>query len=106
MARAGVHIASDVAALAREVPTIITSLPKPAALDATVTAIVKAGVSPRLIVEASTFTIEDKRNAERVLRKAGHVMLDCPVSGTGTQAKKVRQGATIFKKEIPTREPR
>ena len=87
MARAGVHIASDVAKLAREAPTIITSLPKPAALDATVTAIVKAGVSPRLIVEASTFTIEDKRNAERVLRKAGHVMLDCPVSGTGTQAK-------------------
>ena len=87
MARAGVHIASDVAALAREMPTIITSLPKPAALDATVTAIVKAGVSPRLIVEASTFTIEDKRNAERVLRKAGHVLLDCPVSGTGTQAK-------------------
>ena len=87
MARAGVHIAPDVAALAREVPTIITSLPKPAALDATVTAIVKAGVSPRLIVEASTFTIEDKRSAERVLRKAGHVMLDCPVSGTGTQAK-------------------
>ena len=87
MARAGVHIASDVAALAREAPTIITSLPKPAALDATVRAIVKAGVSPRLIVEASTFTIEDKRNAERVLRRAGHVMLDCPVSGTGTQAK-------------------
>ena len=87
MARAGVRIAADVAALAREAPTIITSLPKPAALDATVTAIVKAGVSPRLIVEASTFTIEDKRNAERVLRKAGHVMLDCPVSGTGTQAK-------------------
>jgi len=87
MARAGVHIAFDVATLAREVPTIITSLPKPAALDATVTAIIKAGVSPRLIVEASTFTIEDKRNAERVLRKAGHVMLDCPVSGTGTQAK-------------------
>ena len=87
MARAGVRIAADVAALAREAPTIITSLPKPAALDATVRAIVKAGVSPRLIVEASTFTIEDKRNAERVLRKAGHVLLDCPVSGTGTQAK-------------------
>jgi 3-hydroxyisobutyrate dehydrogenase-like beta-hydroxyacid dehydrogenase len=87
MAKAGVHIASDVAALAREVPTIITSLPKPAALDATARAIVKAGVSPRLIVEASTFTIEDKRNAERVLRRAGHIMLDCPVSGTGTQAK-------------------
>jgi len=87
MARAGVQIAPDVATLAREVPTMITTLPKPAALDATVRAIVNARVRPRLIVEASTFTIEDKRNAERVLRKAGHVMLDCPVSGTGTQAK-------------------
>src|SRR4051795_6645569 len=36
LARAGVEIAQDVEALAREVPTIITSLPKPAALDATV----------------------------------------------------------------------
>jgi len=40
-----------------------------------------------VIVEASTFTLEDKGKAERALRKAGHVMLDCPVSGTGTQAK-------------------
>ena len=87
MARAGVQIAPDVATLAREVPTMITTLPKPAALDATVRAIVNARVRPRLIVEASTFTIEDKRRAERALRKAGHVLLDCPVSGTGTQAK-------------------
>ena len=68
-------------------PTIITSLPKPAALDATVEAIVGAGVRPRVIVEASTFTIADKHAAERALRNAGHVMLDCPVSGTGAQAK-------------------
>jgi len=38
-------------------------------------------------VEMSTFTLDDKRKAERALRRAGHVMLDCPVSGTGTQAK-------------------
>jgi putative dehydrogenase len=87
MARRGVRIASDAAALARAVPTIITSLPKPAALDATVKAVINARVSPRIIVEASTFTLEDKRRAERALRKAGHVMLDCPVSGTGAQAK-------------------
>ena len=41
----------------------------------------------RVIVEASTFTLEDKTRAEAALRKAGHVMLDCPVSGTGAQAK-------------------
>lgn len=87
MARAGVEVANDVKTLAAAVDTIITSLPKPAALDATVTAIIDAHVRPRVIIEASTFTIDDKLKAERALRKAGHVMLDCPVSGTGAQAK-------------------
>jgi 3-hydroxyisobutyrate dehydrogenase-like beta-hydroxyacid dehydrogenase len=87
MARAGVEIASDVAALAAAVPTVITSLPKPVALEATAKAIVAARVRPLVIVEASTFTIDDKVKAERTLRKAGHVMLDCPISGTGSQAK-------------------
>jgi len=87
LAKAGVGIAKDAASLAAAVPTIITSLPKPAALDATVKAIVDAGIKPRVIVEASTFTLDDKVRAERALRKAGHVMLDCPISGTGSQAK-------------------
>jgi len=86
-ARAGVRIAADTASLVRDMPTVITSLPKPAALDLTVTSIVNAGVRRRVIVEASTFTLNDKRKAEGALRKAGHVMLDCPVSGTGSQAK-------------------
>jgi L-threonate 2-dehydrogenase len=86
-ARAGVEIADDAKTLAAAVPTIITSLPKPSALDATVKAIAEARVPPRVVVEASTFTIDDKVRAERALRKAGHVMLDCPISGTGAQAK-------------------
>ena len=50
-------------------------------------AIATAGLPPRRIVaECSTFTIEDKEKAENVLRAAGHIMLDCPVSGTGSQA--------------------
>ena len=40
----------------------------------------------KVIVEMSTFAISDKEKAERVLAKAGHAMLDCPVSGTGSQA--------------------
>jgi 3-hydroxyisobutyrate dehydrogenase-like beta-hydroxyacid dehydrogenase len=87
MARAGVEIASDAKSLAAAVPTIITSLPKPSALDQTVAAIAAARVPPRVIVEASTFRMEDKAKAERALRKAGHVLLDCPVSGTGSQAR-------------------
>jgi L-threonate 2-dehydrogenase len=87
LARAGVEIAKDAPALAAEVATIITSLPKPAALDATVQAIIAAGGRPRVVVEASTFAIDDKLRAERALRRAGHAMLDCPVSGTGAQAR-------------------
>ncbi|HUD88938.1 MAG TPA: NAD(P)-dependent oxidoreductase [Xanthobacteraceae bacterium] len=87
MARLGVETAADAADVARQARTIITSLPNPRALATTVAAIVKAKVPRRVIVEASTFTLEDKTSAETALRKAGHVMLDCPMSGTGAQAK-------------------
>jgi len=87
LARLGVEIAADAADVARKAKTIVTSLPKPEALAATAAAIAKAGVPRRVVIEASTFTIEDKAKAQVVLRKAGHVLLDCPVSGTGAQAK-------------------
>jgi len=87
MARLGVEIAADAGEVARKAPTVITSLPSPKALKSTVAAIVKAKAPRRVFVEASTFTIEDKTAAEKTLRKAGHVMLDCPMSGTGAQAR-------------------
>jgi len=87
LARAGVEIARDAKALAAEAPIVITSLPKPAALIATAKVIAAAGLPRRIVVEASTFTIDDKETAEKVLRAAGHVLLDCPISGTGSQAK-------------------
>ena len=87
LARLGVEIAAGVGEVARKAPTVITSLPSPKALASTVTTIVKTKVPRRVFVEASTFTIEDKTAAEKKLRKAGHVMLDCPMSGTGAQAR-------------------
>lgn len=87
LARSGVDIAADAGALAAESPVIITSLPKASALAATAAVIAAACVPRRVVIEASTFTLEDKEAAEAVLRKAGHVLLDCPVSGTGFQAK-------------------
>ncbi len=85
--RAGVEIARNAAELAAKVPTILTSLPKPQALMDTVRKIAAAKLKRKVVVEMSTFSISDKEKAERVLRKAGHVMLDTPVSGTGSQAK-------------------
>ena len=86
MAKAGVEVAAGAGELARAAPVIITSLPSPQALAATVAAIAGSGVARRVVVEASTFALEDKLSAERQLRKAGHVTLDCPMSGTGSQA--------------------
>jgi L-threonate 2-dehydrogenase len=87
MARAGVEIAADAADVAKKARDIITSLPNPAALASTVAAIAKSGAPRRVIIEASTFTIEDKTKAAAVVHKAGHLLLDCPISGTGAQAK-------------------
>jgi L-threonate 2-dehydrogenase len=84
--RAGVEIARNAVELAAAVPTILTSLPKPQALMDTVKAIASAKLPHKLLVEMSTFAISDKEKARRVLEKAGHVMLDTPVSGTGSQA--------------------
>jgi len=84
--RTGVEIVPDVAALAAAAPVIILSLPNPQSLDATIAAITQHKLAGKIVVEASTFTLDDKQRAERALRKAGHVMLDCPVSGTGAQA--------------------
>jgi 3-hydroxyisobutyrate dehydrogenase-like beta-hydroxyacid dehydrogenase len=86
MAKLGADIAESAEDVARQTRTVITSLPKPSALVETALAIAKAGVPRRVIVEMSTFALDDKAKAEAVLRKAGHITLDCPVSGTGAQA--------------------
>jgi len=85
--RAGVKIARNAAEVAAAAPVILTSLPKPQALMDIVRKLVAAKLPRKLVVEMSTFAITDKEKAARVLEKAGHQMLDTPVSGTGSQAK-------------------
>jgi len=85
--RAGVEVMRNAAEVAAAVPIILTSLPKPQALMETVQIIASARLDKKVLVEMSTFAISDKEKAERVAHKAGHVMIDCPVSGTGSQAK-------------------
>src|SRR5262245_29947094 len=85
--RAGVEIVRNAAQVASAAQTVLTSLPRPQALMDTVQRIAAAGLKPRVLVEMSTFAISDKEKAARAARKAGHVMIDCPVSGTGSQAK-------------------
>ena len=84
---AGVTIAADAVAVAGAAEVILVSLPNPYALTTTVNALASARLPRRVIVELSTFSLQDKSDAESVLRNAGHVMLDCPLSGTGSQAR-------------------
>jgi 3-hydroxyisobutyrate dehydrogenase-like beta-hydroxyacid dehydrogenase len=87
LAKAGVEIAADVARLIDETRVVITSLPSRAALAATAAAIVAARARPLVMVETGTFALADKLAAARTLEAAGHIMLDCPISGTGGQAR-------------------
>ncbi len=87
LAQANVAIAKDVGQVARDAPVIMTSLPSAAAVEQVAQTIANFGQSPRIVVELSTLTIADKLRFEAILNKAGHVALDCPLSGTGAQAK-------------------
>ena len=86
LARANVSIAASVAQLTRDVPVIMTSLPTPAAVERVAHEIADSGQPQKTVIELSTLALADKLQFESILRKAGHVALDCPLSGTGAQA--------------------
>ena len=87
LAQADVAIANDVAQLTREAPVIMTSLPSPAAVEEVAHVIANCGQLSRIVIELSTLSLADKLRFEAILKKAGHIALDCPLSGTGAQAK-------------------
>ena len=87
LAAAGVAIAATAGEVALGAEIVLTSLPNEAALAATAKAIADSGAARRIVVEMSTMSIESKLAAQTALAAAGHVLLDCPLSGTGAQAK-------------------
>jgi putative dehydrogenase len=84
---AGVRIAADIPAVLPEAEVILTSLPSPKAVVATAEMIVAAAERRHVMVELSTLAIDDKMRFAAVLEAAGHVAVDCPISGTGAQAR-------------------
>jgi L-threonate 2-dehydrogenase len=91
---AGGVVCRDAAMLARQVDVIITSLPSAAALMESATQVGAAAARGLLVVETSTLDVTDKEAARQVLAKAGVVLLDCPLSGTGAQA--ARKDLTVY----------
>jgi L-threonate 2-dehydrogenase len=87
LATAGVAIATGAADVAGKAAWIITSLPSAKALDAVAAEIAASGTPARIVMETSTMTLADKLRFGDTLKAAGHIPLDCPLSGTGAQAK-------------------
>jgi L-threonate 2-dehydrogenase len=87
LAEKGVAIVEGVAHVAKAAPIIMTSLPTPAAVEGVATQIAESGQPQRIVIELSTLTLADKLRFEAILKSARHVPLDCPLSGTGAQAK-------------------
>ena len=84
---AGIDIVDGAAAVAEAAGDIITSLPTPKAVLETARIIAGANGKCRTVVETSTLALADKGEVQRILADAGHLALDCPISGTGSQAK-------------------
>jgi 3-hydroxyisobutyrate dehydrogenase-like beta-hydroxyacid dehydrogenase len=74
----------DVAGLAR---IVVASLPSARALSQVVDEILDSGKRCEIVIETSTLPIADKEAARKRLASAGVTLLDCPLSGTGAQAR-------------------
>ncbi len=64
---------------------VITSLPSAEALHRVAAEL--SAKKKKIVVETSTLPIEDKVRARDTLKRKGIALLDCPLSGTGAQAK-------------------
>jgi len=84
--RAGGQPLKDARSVADSAATIITSLPSASALIQVASELAQFGRKV-IVIETSTLPIEVKEQARAALAKRGAVLLDCPLSGTGAQAR-------------------
>ncbi len=64
-------------------PIVITSLPSAEALHA----VTREMATKCIVIETSTLPIAEKLEAKKTLERKSITLLDCPLSGTGAQAK-------------------
>ncbi|MDN3274326.1 NAD(P)-dependent oxidoreductase [Frankia sp. RB7] len=82
----GGTVAGSVAEVGNAAEILVTSLPSAKALFDVVDELRTLDRKERVLAETSTFTLDEKSKACVLLAQAGMVMLDCPLSGSGSQA--------------------
>ena len=85
--RAGGVAAKSPRDLAKRADLIITSLPSTRALAEVAAELAASAKRGTVVIETSTLPIKVKEAARDVLAKRGVILLDCPLSGTGAQAR-------------------
>src|SRR6266496_427825 len=86
-ARSGGVAARSLREVARRAGVIITSLPSARALKEVAAELSASTKRGTIVIETSTLPIPVKESARDVLAKRGVILLDCPLSGTGAQAR-------------------
>ena len=84
--RAGGEPLRDARSVADAAATLITSLPSASALIQVASELAQFGRKV-VVIETSTLPIDVKEQARVTLAKRGAILLDCPLSGTGAQAR-------------------
>src|SRR6266567_3437073 len=86
-ARSGGIAARSPREVARRTEIVITSLPSAHALTEVAAELAASATRGTIVIETSTLPIPVKEAARDVLARRGGVLLDCPLSGTGAQAR-------------------
>ena len=86
LAKAGGRAARSVREIAKA-PIIITSLPSSEALHDVAAELADAQHRDQIVIETSTLPIATKEQARKRLAARDIALLDCPLSGTGAQAR-------------------
>lgn len=87
LAAAGGKACRSAAEVAQRCKRIVLSLPSEAALDSVAAEVAGAAARGTVLAETSTLPQAAKQRAHDVLAAKGIVLLDCPLSGTGAQAR-------------------
>jgi L-threonate 2-dehydrogenase len=87
LSKAGGNATRSVRDLAKRAPIVITSLPSSEALLEVASELAAARHAGQIVIETSTLPIAIKQQARKLLAVQRVALLDCPLSGTGAQAR-------------------
>ena len=87
LSRSGGRPARSAMDVGKRAPIVITSLPSSDALAAVSAQLAQSARRGQIVVETSTLPLEVKETARKLLAARGITLLDCPLSGTGAQAR-------------------